>query len=357
VLPLKAATVRREALQHLEDLPGWANTVIGQNSARDARRGAGSMPHSKRAQSAVAFSAFLGLPTLPRTMSFFADPPSLLPLAQRERLARGRRLATPGGQGDLVWHVWGERRAGEPPVVLLHGGSGSWTHWVRNIGPLLDAGRQVLAADLPGFGDSAPPPGGTDADAMVAPLAAGLGALLGGEPVDLVGFSLGGLTAGLLLAEHPALARKLVLVGAPAMGLVPQRQFELRAWRHLKTPEAQAEVHRHNLAVLMLHDPALIDGLALELHIANVQRDRLPRRRLAHTDILARRLPRLACPVHAIYGVHDAIYRQYIHALAGEFARRAPDFRGLQLIEGAGHWVQFEAPEAFDAALRRALEE
>ena len=29
VLPLKAATVRRQALQHLEDLPGWANTVIG----------------------------------------------------------------------------------------------------------------------------------------------------------------------------------------------------------------------------------------------------------------------------------------------------------------------------------------
>ncbi|WP_299147170.1 IS110 family transposase, partial [uncultured Comamonas sp.] len=29
VLPLKAATVRREALAHLEDLPGWANTVIG----------------------------------------------------------------------------------------------------------------------------------------------------------------------------------------------------------------------------------------------------------------------------------------------------------------------------------------
>jgi transposase len=29
VLPLKAATVRREAMRHLEDLPGWANTVIG----------------------------------------------------------------------------------------------------------------------------------------------------------------------------------------------------------------------------------------------------------------------------------------------------------------------------------------
>jgi transposase len=29
VLPLKAATVRREALQHLEDLPGWANLAVG----------------------------------------------------------------------------------------------------------------------------------------------------------------------------------------------------------------------------------------------------------------------------------------------------------------------------------------
>lgn len=29
VLPLKAAVVRREAMHHLEDLPGWINTVIG----------------------------------------------------------------------------------------------------------------------------------------------------------------------------------------------------------------------------------------------------------------------------------------------------------------------------------------
>lgn len=281
--------------------------------------------------------------------------PAALPPAERLRLASGQRLTTPGGQGELVWHRWGTRRAGQPPVVLLHGGSGSWTHWVKNIAPLLDAGRQVLTADLPGFGDSAPPTQGSDADAMVEPLANGLRQLQPGEAVDLVGFSLGGLTAALLLAEHPALARRLVLVGAPAMGVVPGRQFELRAWRHLPSPAAQAEVHRHNLAVLMLHDPGLIDGLALQLHIANVQRDRLPRRRLAHTDILARRLPQVACPVHAIYGVHDAIYRQHIHELEGAFARSAPDFRGLQLIEGAGHWVQFEAPAAFDAALRRAL--
>ena len=151
-----------------------------------------------------------------------------------ERLrALATRRETPCGAGTMVWHVWGESRPGLPPVVLFHGGSGSWTHWLRNIQPLVAAGRQVIAADLPGFGDSAPPPSGGDADALVRPLADGLNVLLGGEPCDLVGFSFGGLTAGLLLAEHPALARRLVLVGAPAMGVTPDRQFELKAWRHL----------------------------------------------------------------------------------------------------------------------------
>lgn len=284
--------------------------------------------------------------------------PAFLPLTERARLSRARRLTTPCGAGQLVWRVWepeGGARAGVPPLVLFHGGSGSWTHWVRNILPLVDSGRAVWAVDLPGFGDSDPPPGGSDADAMVKPLAASLRQLFGGAAVDLVGFSFGGMTAGMLLAAHPGLARRLVLVGAPAMGVVPGRQFELRAWRHLKTPQEQVEIHRHNLGVLMLHDHQLIDGLALEVHIANVQRDRLPRRRLAHTDILARSLPWVPLPVHAIYGAHDAIYRQYIDQLEAAYATAAPDFRGLQLIEGAGHWVQFESPSAFDAALQRAL--
>ena len=53
-----------------------------------------------------------------------------------ERLrAQATRRETPCGAGTMVWHVWGETRPGLPPVVLFHGGSGSWTHWVRNIQP------------------------------------------------------------------------------------------------------------------------------------------------------------------------------------------------------------------------------
>ncbi len=269
--------------------------------------------------------------------------------------ALATRLETPCGTGAMVWHVWGKTNGPQPPVVLFHGGSGSWTHWVRNIEPLVAAGRQVIAADLPGFGDSALPPSGGDADALVAPLAEGLRTLLGGTPCDLVGFSFGGMTAGLLLAAFPDLARRLVLVGAPAMGVTPDRQFELKAWRNLPTAAEQANVHRFNLAALMLRDTALIDGLALELHIANLHRDRMPRRRLAHTDILARSLAQVSCPVHAIYGAHDALYKSWISQLADAYAAAAPDFRGFTLIPDSGHWVQFERPEAFDEALLAAL--
>ncbi len=276
--------------------------------------------------------------------------------------ARAQLHHTPCGAGQLVWRAWpapavrvGEGGHEPPPVVLLHGGSGSWTHWLRNIDALVAEGRRVLVPDLPGFGDSALPPAGGDADAIFAPLEAGLQQLVGDVACDLVGFSFGGMAAGLWAAQHPARAARLVLVGAPAMGVVPTRQFELKAWRHLTDEAAREAVHRHNLAALMLHDVRLIDGLALQLHTANVVRDRMPRRRLSSTDILARSLASVPCPVLAIYGAHDALYKQWISQLGVAFEQATPHFRGLELIADAGHWVQFEQAAAFNRALRRAL--
>lgn len=278
-----------------------------------------------------------------------------LPSPEIGRLrALAQRHTTPCGSGDTVWHSWGEARGDEPPLVLLHGGSGSWTHWVRNIEPLVAAGRQIWIPDLPGFGDSGTPPEGGDADALVEPMADGLRALFGPRSVDLVGFSFGGLTAGLTLAAHPELACQLVVVGAPAMGVVAERPVRLKGWRHLP-PAEQLDMHRYNLAVLMLRDAALVEGLALEVHVGNVVRDRMTRRRLARTDILARSLPQVTCPVHVIYGEADALYQGFMAELEAAYAAAVPDFRGMALVADAGHWVQFERPEAFLQALLAAL--
>lgn len=279
-----------------------------------------------------------------------------VPQEAQRLAAQARRCTTPCGKGEMVWHVWGEARPGVRPLVLLHGGCGSWMHWLRNIETLVAAGRQVWAPDLPGFGDSAQSPLGSDAPAMLVPLHAGLLALLGGQPCDLVGFSFGGLTAALLLAAHPELACRLVLVGAPAMGVVKHTKYALKGWRHLPTQEAQWAIHRYNLGALMLHDQALIEGLALQIQVANVLRERASRRRLSRTDALARALAQVACPVHAIYGWHDVLYKDCIHQLEDAYAAAAPDFRGLALVADAGHWVQFERSQAFDAALLAALD-
>lgn len=279
-----------------------------------------------------------------------------LPALALELEASARIHRTAWRDGEVVWHVWGECRPGDLPLVLFHGGSGSWMHWIRNIRDLVAAGRQVWAVDLPGFGDSVAPEVGGDADAIIEPLYASMRELFALQPCDLVGFSFGGMTAGMLVAAHPELARQLVLVGAPAMGVVPKRQFELKAWRHL-APEEQLAAHRFNLGALMLFDTSLIEGEALQVHVANVLRDRMPRRRLAHTDILARSLPGVSCPVHAIYGERDSLYKEWITVLEQAYAKAAPDFRGLALVPDCGHWVQFERPAAFLEALLAALKD
>lgn len=189
---------------------------------------------------------------------------------------------------------------------------------------------------------------------MVEPLYAGM-QQLGLLPCRLVGFSFGGMTAGLLVAEHPDVAAQLVLVGAPAMGVTDAPQLHLKGWRHLPDAAAQREVHRYNIAELMLHDATLIDDETLALHEANVCRDRLPLRQLAGTDILARTLPRIACPVAAIYGAHDALYRNHMDALEAKYRAVTPHLLGIDVVADSGHWVQHERPTAFLQHLIRYL--
>ena len=140
--------------------------------------------------------------------------------------ARATRHTTPCGDGLLVWHCWGpaggatggatggaaDAAASAAVVVLLHGGSGSWTHWLRNIDALAAAGHAVWVPDMPGFGASAVPPDGQDADVLPGWLELGLQQLIGARPVALVGFSFGALVAGLWAQARPARVARLVLV-------------------------------------------------------------------------------------------------------------------------------------------------
>ena len=279
----------------------------------------------------------------PSTIETLADVTALEGASRIEK--------TPCGKGSIVWHVWGDGK----PVVFLHGGAGSWTHWARNIGALLRAGRSVVAPDMPGFGDSASAPGVHDADGLPPWLEQGLDVLLGDERVDLVGFSFGGLVAGLFAASYPRRVRCLVLSGAPALSAEPMVPLDLRPWHGVPAGPARDAIHRHNLAALMLSQPAAIDALAVALHAANVERDRMLRRRLMRTDLLLRTLPDIACPVTGIWGHDDVLYRGRMTVVEDALAQ-ARDPRSVVFIPDAGHWVQHERHQAFDAALLSALQ-
>jgi len=239
--------------------------------------------------------------------------------------------------------------------VLLHGGSGSWVHWMRNIPHLLSRGYVVYAPDLPGFGDSSAPPAGFDADAQTEWIARGLDHLLGKQPYTLTAFSFGSLVATFVAAQAPPNLERLVLVGAPSLVKMPERNISLRNWRQLHDANERRQAHRHNLRELMLADDTLITDFVIDVYGHDAERDQIPQRRLFKTDAIRQLMPSLQCPVWGIWGEHDVLYENDFPAIKQSLSL-APRFQGMEIIRGAGHWVQFEAFQAFNAALTAAID-
>jgi len=262
---------------------------------------------------------------------------------------KAKRIELPTPSGMQVWHVW-NASAGKP-LVLLHGGSGSWNHWVRNVLALSEA-RAVWALDTPGLGDSELPSGAEDADDLSVPLAQGLEALFQAGPVDMVGFSFGGLMAGFLAAQQPSLIKRMVLVGVPGLGLsnnIPN----MRGFRVGMTSEERMAIHRNNLLAIMVHDENNISADLLAMQEHNVLRDRLRRRRIARSDVLLSLQNQWKCEVHGIWGEKDALYEGSLHLLPELLS--GCELMNFDIIKGAGHWVQFEAADAFNQLLLARL--
>ncbi|MEU4119165.1 alpha/beta hydrolase [Kitasatospora sp. NPDC028055] len=107
-------------------------------------------------------------------------------------------------------------------AVFLHG-LGGWTdNWAALIDQLCGS-VHCLALDLPGYGRSAPPPGGlVTVEGQSAAVAAHLDRA-GHRRIHLVGNSLGGLTALHIAAHRPELVASLTLL-APVLPALPSPQ-------------------------------------------------------------------------------------------------------------------------------------
>ncbi len=269
--------------------------------------------------------------------------------ALSEVLAKAERIELQTPSGLQVWHVWNQ--AAGNPLVLLHGGSGSWNHWLRNVIPL-SRERAVWALDTPGLGDSELPPGALDADDLHQPLEQGLQFLFADQALDITGFSFGGLVAGFLAASYKQRVKRLVLVGIPGLGLSNQI-VNMRGFKAGMSKEERYAVHRNNLLAIMLQHESQIMPELLAMQEHNVVRDRLRRRRTARSDAMLQLQTQWTCPVFGIWGENDALYRGSLHLIQGLLS--ACDLRGFHVLPDAGHWVQYEQPDAFNELLLNSL--
>ena len=271
------------------------------------------------------------------------DPTTPDTIAALEHKAERRMV--PAGGAEVCWRCFG---AG-PVLVLLHGGHGSWLHWVRNIDALAQR-FTVCVPDMPGYGESSdvPVPGGLDA--LVRSTLASLDALIGpATPVRVAGFSFGGLVGAQLAALRPGVVQ-LALLGSAGHGTPRRPHGTLRSWKPAAASGdagALSEVMRHNLGVHMLRTPH-IDPLAVHVHTRSCLRTRFRSAEAARASLIGPLLDALPAALLLAWGEHD-VTADPVTVLAS-LAIRHPA-RTTRTIAGAGHWVQYEQADVVNAML------
>lgn len=260
------------------------------------------------------------------------------------------RRTTPVGDGELVWRIWGK---GEP-LLLLHGGTGSWMHWMRNIEDL-SRDYMLLVPDIPGSGESASPAMPTNVEKVAAALLAGIDAILGPDrPFTIAGFSMGGLIAGFVTRLAGERVVTLVLVGAVGTTARRGEMAPMKSWRRLPTDDAKREAHRTNLEILMVRDPNTVDEAALYMQLRNAERSRVRGKHINPTGDLSTTLPSFKGRLASIWGEHDATAGPYLDDRREKLEQFKPG-ASFDVIPGAGHWVQYEAADEFNRLLRKRL--
>ena len=244
------------------------------------------------------------------------------------------------------------------PVILVHGNSSSSRVWHSLLNGDFGKRFRCLAFDLPGHGDSAP---AKDPELYSAP---GYAAVLAdfaeattAEDAVIVGWSLGGHIA---LEAAPALpaAAGFILFGTPpvtgpadlAQAFLPNPAMAVGFQADIDADQARAFAESFLAPGSTLPTDDLVedirrtDGAARERLFASIQAGRLA----DEVQIISR----LGRPIAILHGEHDQLINlEYLRGLTIPTLWRG----AVQVLPGAGHIPQVEAPEDFADLLTRFL--
>ncbi|HUR57046.1 MAG TPA: alpha/beta hydrolase [Opitutaceae bacterium] len=139
---------------------------------------------------------------------------SLLAAATMSSAAPARTGYAPVNGLQLYYEIHGGANAGQPPLVLLHGGGDTIETSFGRILPVLARTRQIIAIEQQGYGHTADIADRPFSFEQSADDTAALLAHLKIDRADVLGFSNGGTIALQVAMRHPRVVRKLVVVSA-----------------------------------------------------------------------------------------------------------------------------------------------
>ncbi|MFP6748146.1 MAG: alpha/beta hydrolase [Alphaproteobacteria bacterium] len=299
--------------------------------------------------------------------------------------------------------------SGEGPLVLLiHGWPESWYSWRHQIKALSAAGYQVAAPDVRGYGHSDKPEAieAYDMANMTADMA-GLIAALGEDRAVVIGHDWGAPIAWNTALLHPGKVRAVAGLSVPYTGPGPAPFIEVAKqvykdkffyqiyFQEPGVAEAELEADVRDALRKIYYwisgeglaaakpaskpaDAKLLDGMAdpgempgwmspedLDYYVARFEaggfRGPLNRYRNWHRDFallspLAER--QILQPAAFIAGTLEPVLNFVPGVdLIAVMREKLADLRQVEMIEGAGHWVQQERPDEVNAALLRFLAE
>lgn len=244
-------------------------------------------------------------------------------------------------------------------AILLHGFPEGAESWSRQVDALARAGVLAVAPDLRGYGLSDVPPNVEDysMDRLVEDVA-GLIKVFGRDGAHVAGHDWGALVAWSFAAAHPEMTKTLTVlsVGHPAAvmqaRLADEEQRKASEYIGLFVLEGKAEQVLSEDSFRRLRDmfgPAL--GPTGDHFIRSLSR---PGRLTAGLNYYrANFLPakewaarmlelKVSAPTVLIWGDHDRFLRRLQAEKTAEYMQG--EYR-LEVLEGAGHWLQFERPD------------
>jgi 2-succinyl-6-hydroxy-2,4-cyclohexadiene-1-carboxylate synthase len=242
-----------------------------------------------------------------------------------------------------------------PPLVLLHGFTGSWASW-STLSRDLASDHRVIAIDLIGHGaSSAPAELSRYAFELALQDVAEVTDQLGVARASWLGYSMGGRLALGVALNYPDRVSSLILVSA-APGIHDEHERLQRTEadevmaRRIEEAGVEAFVDEWEALPIWESQRALPD------EVSRVQRDiRLGNRPVGLANSLRamgqgaqpsywERLSEIEVPVLLMAGALD---RKYV-GIAGQMGVRIVDVT-LSVVPGAGHAVHLEGPEGIQA--------